>query len=944
VEADGDSFDELISRLAEMNSPDRRRNLVRSTSRAISAAFVDRLYAEVVRLVRVDLIHAGRLAQLSAWVAGQIDDPYASGQSRRALGHVLYACGRYASALKEYEAALTILKRLNRDVDVARTLSGALHTAIYLGRYRKALSWAATARRILERHGDELRLARLDLNVGNVLYRQDRFAGALACYERARPILLAGGAPEDLAALYSNLAVCHISLGNFEEALRAYEQARAHCARHGMSLLIAEADYNIAYLHYLRGEYTRAMALYAVARSNAAKFGDHFHLALCDLDESEMYLELNLVDRAGELARRALERFQDLGLRYETAKALAAAGLVAARQPDRSDAERLFDEARRLFLIEGNNIWPAQLDLYRSLTLLEQGALADARRLAASALRRFERRGLRTKSALCEIVLARLEIRRQNLPAARRASRSALKRLARAESPALEFHALLVSADVEEALGERASALLALRKAHRRLEDLRSNLVGEELKISILEDKLRVYESLVWLTLSAQPTARSGWRRAFRYIEQAKSRTLADLISFELPALPSPGDDGAAEEVRARRKDMSACYRRIEAATARGRGGNELKNLRRRVRDDESRIERLIAQLRHGHAKHEDLSLEQALKAIPAGACVLEYYEARGHLYACTLRRDGLEFVRLGDAAAAREASRLLQFQLAKFRLGREYVEKYAGVLLRSAEDHLATLYRLLVAPVRKRLDCSHLIVVPHGFLHGIPFHSLLDGGRALVEDYSFSYAPSFAVFRLSQTKPILEGGRDLILGAPDAFAPEIGREIDAVAASLPGALTLRGAEANMEHLRRHAPTSRFIHIAAHGLFRQENPMFSALRLGNSEARVFEFYDLRLAADLVTLSGCGTGLASVVAADELLGLIRGFLYAGARTVMASLWDVSDASTARFMELFYREVQRDGNKGRALRAAMLALRSERRHPYYWAPFILSGACS
>jgi CHAT domain-containing protein len=120
--------------------------------------------------------------------------------------------------------------------------------------------------------------------------------------------------------------------------------------------------------------------------------------------------------------------------------------------------------------------------------------------------------------------------------------------------------------------------------------------------------------------------------------------------------------------------------------------------------------------------------------------------------------------------------------------------------------------------------------------------------------------------------------------------------------------------------------------------------MFSALRLGNSEVRVFEFYDLRLAADLVTLSGCGTGLASVVAADELLGLIRGFLYAGARTVMASLWDVSDASTARFMELFYREVQRDGNKGRALRAAMLALRSERRHPYYWAPFILSGACS
>src|SRR5262249_26028343 len=225
---------------------------------------------------------------------------------------------------------------------------------------------------------------------------------------------------------------------------------------------------------------------------------------------------------------------------------------------------RLFDESRRLFLLERNGVWPAQLDLCRSLTLLEQGRLADARRLALSALRRFERRGLRTKSALCEIVLAKLELRKQNLPAARRASRSALKRLARAEWPALEFHALHVSADVEEALGRRASAFRALGKAHRRLEGLRSNLGGEEFKISILKDKLRVYESLVWLTLSARGMGRPRWHKAFAYIEQAKSRTLADLISFELPALPTPEDNALAEEMRARRKDMAACYHRIE--------------------------------------------------------------------------------------------------------------------------------------------------------------------------------------------------------------------------------------------------------------------------------------------------------------------------------------------------------------------------------------------
>jgi CHAT domain-containing protein len=660
-----------------------------------------------------------------------------------------------------------------------------------------------------------------------------------------------------------------------------------------------------------------------------------------------MYLELNLIERAGGLANKALDQFRDLGMKYETAKALANAGLVAARQADTARALELFEQARRLFRAERNRVWPAMLDLHSGLVMFEAGRLQEARRLCSSALGFFSRLRLQGKAAICEIVLARIESRHRRFAHARAACRSALRRLASAGSPSISFHAHQTHGDIEEALGNRAAALRAFQKAHAYLEDLRSNLAGEELKISILQDKLGIYESLVWLTLSGR--GRDWERRAFTYIEQAKSRTLADLIAFQLSSLPAPNGNLLVEELRTRRKEMHACYRRIEALNAQGRvRTRETRALRERAGENEKHIESLIQELRASHAEFASvqengtISLEQAQAAIPDDACILEYYETRGRLCACIITRDGLQVASLGDAAQARDAARLLQFQLSKFRLGPEYFDQHQSLLRQATDEHLSTLYRLLVEPLRLQVRGRSLVIVPHGFLHEVPFHALRDGDRYLIDMYSFSYAPSVSVFHLSRAKRERPGEQSLILGVPDAYAPHIAGEIEAVAASLPKAITFTGPSATVERLREYAPSSRFVHIATHGWFRQDNPMFSSVRLGTSEVRVYEFYELDLACDLITLSGCGTGLSTVVAGDELLGLVRGLLYAGARAVLVSLWDVSDASTAQFMEFFYRELAAHGDKSSALRAAMTRLRVDYPHPFFWAPFVLIGS--
>ena len=148
------------------------------------------------------------------------------------------------------------------------------------------------------------------------------------------------------------------------------------------------------------------------------------------------------------------------------------------------------------------------------------------------------------------------------------------------------------------------------------------------------------------------------------------------------------------------------------------------------------------------------------------------------------------------------------------------------------------------------------------------------------------------------------------------------------------------GDSATSDQLQRHGARSRFVHIATHGLFRKDNPMFSSIRLGDGPLSVYDLYQLQLSAELVTLSGCGTGLSVIVGGDEQLGLVRGLLYAGAAAVLLTLWDAHDRSTADFMQVFYARVKQGWSKARAAQAGMWALRDSTRIRFIGRPSRLS----
>jgi len=217
----------------------------------------------------------------------------------------------------------------------------------------------------------------------------------------------------------------------------------------------------------------------------------------------------------------------------------------------------------------------------------------------------------------------------------------------------------------------------------------------------------------------------------------------------------------------------------------------------------------------------------------------------------------------------------------------------------------------------------------------------LYDGSNYLVDTHAITQSASVSVLKICREKKIQKTEQDLVLAVADEMTPHINEEVEALRELLPKGLFFVGREAREDKLRRYGPTAGKLHIAAHGIFRADNPMFSSLKLGDSWLNLFDIFNLQLGAELTVLSACETGMSTVWEGDELLGLARGFLYAGTPSLVVSLWTVNDRSTAQLMRGFYEALQRGVSKTRALQEAVLAVKAAFPHPYYWAPFILMG---
>jgi CHAT domain-containing protein len=497
--------------------------------------------------------------------------------------------------------------------------------------------------------------------------------------------------------------------------------------------------------------------------------------------------------------------------------------------------------------------------------------------------------------------------------------------------------------------GRDEEARELLETAIDEIEHLRGTVAQDAMRVSFLRDKTAAYEDLLQLHI-ARGDEGSVWR-AFTIAERAKSRTLADLLAGVTEKGPEiSGDPELKRRLRALQADLNAIYNRLLG----GEDAVPYSDLQARAASVEQEISRL--RLRAAVASEtqdpfvELPSLEDAREQIPQDATLVAYHIVGDEIMAFVGKRGNVQIVRdLGSVARVRHLMQRLNAQWNRFRAGKEFVDRNMRMLERSTQRILAELHKELVESFEPLLDevagdfssVRKLVIVPHGSLHQVPFHALFDGRRFLLERFEMSYAPSARIYALCQNKAARSLDDALVMSVSDPLIPAVTDEARAVAQHFPRADVRNDERATLSVLEVRAPVKGVVHLACHGLFRTDNPMFSALKLHDDWLMATDVMRLDLKDALVTLSACESGRAGVIGGDETLGLTRAFLGAGAATMVVSLWVVQDEATAVLMDEWYARLHDGKERAAALRAAQLEIKERHPHPYYWAPFVLIG---
>ncbi len=939
---------DLVARLLRSEDAARRRALIEQHS--LDAAglreAVLALVEEAAGLMGADPLRMERICLDALMLAEFAADSYLIAMARMRHGDALRFLGRNAEALACFDEAQAAFLGLGRPVEAARTRIGWVECAAKLGRVPEALRAARRARRILATLGEPLRAGALETSVGGLRAEHGNWQGALRAFTRALALYERAGDAGTLltARMHQNRGAMLGNLGRHREGLAEFEIARKTFEAMNEAGGLARMTANIGADHLARGHYAAALRSLETALDMSRKLGIASRESGRILQNlADCYLALNLprdVLRLFDAAGAELAAMDDV----HGAVAITTRRVVAhLRLGEQAQAVAAMDAALAGPADTGINhrVW---LALQRALLLSAEGeaaaALAEARN-AQTAARATGSRGL---AADCRIVEASALLALGRFPEAKREAQGALA-VARAVGAAPLLHRTF------ELLGRIAEAEAAPAGAMRRYAAAIGQLEREqrgvifEFRDSFAAGRGTAYERLAVLQLRAGRAA-----AALTTVERGKSRALADAIrgGFE----PRPRGNAEARRITrelARAREEYAAIGLDAPALGDGALQADAAEAGARAAELEARIAELVRRLQVAGAAEGITDvygpvIDAAPPATPAGTALLEF-AASGDDLLRFLVADGA--VR-GEIlpGAVRQVDRLVR----AFRLNLEASERADVPALPGLEAQaravLGRLHSLLFAGLDglDRLDA--LVVVPHGLLHYVPFHAMHDGERFLIERLAISYAPSAVLYGICRARRPRRNGALVLAHSAAGRLPLTLAEAEAVGAVLQAPVYAE-AEATRGRIERDGRRAALIHVAAHGQFRPDAPLFSRIELADGPLTTADIFDLNLNAALVTLSACETGRSVLGGGDELAGMARAFLYAGAAGLLVSQWRVDDAVTAELMTRFYGELAAGAGKASALRTAQVALISAgtpqngHAHPFFWAGFQLIG---
>ncbi len=809
-------------------------------------------------------------------------------------------------SLASYEQAVSLSRQINNPSFLCKCMRQMSLVYWDLKLYQKYYGLCIEALEIAKSANNGRELSYLLNNIGNYFWKVDNYSKALKYYEESLPLALSSNNMTLYSYCLNNIGVVYIDIGNFDKALD-------YCLR---------------------------------ALNNDKSAGDKGAIVI-DL------INIGVIYRRRALVSYSKDEFNN-AIRY-----LLDCLLLAEQIGDKSNS-----------LIALNNLGTIYSDL---------NDFVLARSYFNKALYYADMLGDKENRSMVINNLGIIELNMGNFMASTEYFQKAIDIAQQVGTGQVLWEAYFELGNSYAKQKRHIEAFNAYKASIAIIENIRSGIVSEEYKASFMgsDKRLDAYYNVINLLLLMNGTEKNQGldREAFNYVERAKARAFLDTLELSEIDFKDSADFRLINQEKALLGEVSKAYTKLLNT---GLSDEERDSFEKKIKFYEEELEKLKQVIREANPTYANLRYP---KIITYDSVQREITKSDTTIIVFALGKDT-------SVAFAITKGRLTSYPLPPRAEIQRRVSEYRKLISDSNSIDFRPGYELFRVLLKPGLN-SHtkkLVIIPDDILHLLPFEALItepSSNHWVIENYALSYAPSLSSLKYLMDRrsigrkhkkdllafgdpyygPFEETPANPLAGTAHDFFPSSSAHVNRLIYSGPevkNLVSLFGKSRIDVYLRQAATEEalkiaplidyRIIHFASHAFIDDKKPARSAILLSLDQdpiedglLQTREIFNLKIAADLVVLSACQTGLGQFIRGEGIEGLNRAFFYAGASSVLISLWSVNDQATSRLMQYFYSHIKDADTASQSLRLAKLEMiRSKTAsHPFYWAGFIITG---
>ncbi len=861
----------------------------------------------IAAAVRERALHAVSIVQSHPETARRIAESILSTEAdhcstagltaRWALGRVHYELANLVDAESSLRSAAADARQhghLQLSVEISLSLAAILVE-------RGATVDALDAVDYANDHAEPRLLGRVYTQRGFVLNHLGRISEAAAAHREALPHLRRENDELGECRTLVNLGVALVAAGRHDEATTALHQSIELAELIGQDLISAAARHALATLTVRQGHLPRALQEFARVRSLYTQLGNPARLlGILDSDESEALFICGLWSEAAKAAERSVRRLtlsQNVVHAAEARLRLARAHQAAG---DLSSAHRHAATAAASFHAGERQAWAATAEL---LTLAIEAQLAPSRAESALSTNAPQRAtqlveqlvaaGWGAEAADGYLTAAETALAIGDTARARQSIEQA--QAVANHSPSVDARMLFLEAKVADAQGNLAGALHALGDGVQAVRDFQAAFGATELRANVASVNVRLTELGVSIAVRQHDPA-----GCFRWSEELRA---AALRRGDARPMTDPGMASSLSELRLLKSQRQVAAQFEQSVTEMD---NAIGTVERAILDQ--------SRTTGGYASFQPVSITD-LESRLEGAIAISYFESASTMFAVVVGQGPARIVDLGASRAITTEAAFMRAALHRVLSLDGPDDRHLGRSMTSLRLSATNLDELLITPLQLDAD-AHLIVIPCSSIA-----SLCWGAISSLARRDFVLAPSATAWVAADNSARRHGrgGVGIVIGRDLHFADG---DLQAIESHARTAACRRGAEATVDASLALFAAVNHLHIAAHGTFRDESPMFSSLEMHDGPLTMFDIERLERVPRTIVLSACDGAAVSSFAANQFLGIASALLSVGVATVIGPALTVRDREVAALMPLLYKSL----SSGQTMSCALTDLRT------------------